>query len=73
MLEINCIVCVDVKYGIEKNNMISWKIIEDIQYFNKIITQNDYIDSKNSIIMGKNTYLSIGKELNNRYNYVLQQ
>lgn len=69
-MEVNCIIC-HSDGGISKNGVIPWHFIEDLQYFNKITTQTNFEKTKNAIVMGKNTFLSIGKVLPNRYNYVL--
>lgn len=72
-MEVNCIVCIDNNFGISKNNIIPWNFTEDLQYFNKITLHSNsfFSEDKNAIIMGKNTFLSIGKPLKNRYNYIL--
>jgi dihydrofolate reductase len=49
---------------IGKDNSLPWHISEDLKLFKKITTGN-------SIIMGKNTYDSIGKPLPNRHNFVI--
>jgi dihydrofolate reductase len=67
-MEVNCIIC-HSNYSV--SNIIPWHFAEDLKYFNKITTQTIFEDSKNAVIMGKNTFLSIGKILQNRYNYVL--
>ena len=61
---LSLIVAHDLNFGIGKNNLLPWKLEKDLQFFSKM--------TKNSIvIMGKNTYLSIGKPLKNRTNIVL--
>ena len=49
---------------IGRDNMIPWKIPEDLRYFNKLTT------GKN-IVMGRTTFTSIGHALPKRENYVL--
>lgn len=49
---------------IGNNNKIPWNIPEELQRFKKITTGN-------VVIMGKNTFLSIGRPLPNRQNIVL--
>ena len=54
--------------GIGYNNNLPWKIKEDLKHFSKLTTG----EVNNSIIMGKNTWLSIGsKPLPNRDNLIL--
>lgn len=47
-----------------KDNALLWSIPEDMRRFKELTTGH-------SVIMGKNTYLSIGKPLPNRHNIVL--
>lgn len=49
---------------IGNGNKIPWSIKEDLQFFKETTVGFP-------VIMGKNTFLSIGKPLVNRYNYVL--
>jgi dihydrofolate reductase len=49
---------------IGKDNKLPWHYPEDLQYFKKITTGQ-------IIVMGYNTYLSLGKPLPNRRNIVL--
>lgn len=64
----------DIIVAISKNNVIGnkgkipWNYSEDMKYFKQITTQSQY---KNIIIMGNNTWKSIGKVLPNRINIVL--
>ena len=51
---------------IGKNNQLLWHIPEDLKNFKKITTGK-------TVIMGKNTYESIGKPLPNRVNIVLSR
>ena len=54
--------------GIGKNNTLPWKIKEDLHYFSKVTKGN----GNNAIIMGRNTYESIGcKGLPGRDNLIL--
>ena len=62
--KIKLIVAFDEKYNIGKDNKLLWNIKEDLQLFKKF-TENQIV------IMGKNTYNSIGKPLPNRINVVL--
>lgn len=66
MLEVNCILYIDSNNSMPENNAIPQNK-EYLLYFNNITTQNDFINSKNSVIMDN----YIGKELDNMYNYIL--
>ncbi|MDE6894535.1 MAG: dihydrofolate reductase, partial [Malacoplasma sp.] len=59
-----CIWCEDLQRGIGKNNSIPWKIKEEMDFF-KNTTFNK------TVVMGKNTFLSIKKPLINRKNIVI--
>lgn len=58
------IVAVDRNLGIGCKNRLPWHYPEDLQYFKKMT-----LDS--TVVMGYNTYLSIGKPLPNRHNVVV--
>lgn len=58
--------CEDKKRGIGKDNKLPWNIKEDLKLF-KELTLN------NIVVMGKNTFLSIGKALPNRINIVISK
>ena len=62
--KIKLIVAFDEKYNIGKDNKLLWNIKEDLQLFKKF-TENKIV------VMGKNTYESIGKPLSNRINVLL--
>ena len=62
----NAIVCVDKNYGIGKDNNLLVHIPEDMKFF-----RNTTI--KNTIVMGRKTYESIGKALPNRRNIVISR
>ncbi len=64
MKSIKLIVAVDKYFGFSKNNSIPWHYSNDFKHF-KETTVNT------CVIMGKNTYLNIGKPLNNRINIVI--
>lgn len=51
---------------IGKNNGLPWRLPEDLKWFKKMTTGN-------VVIMGKNTYDSIGKPLPNRMNIVVSR
>nr|DAN63615.1 MAG TPA: DHFR protein [Herelleviridae sp.] len=63
-MKIKLIVAFDKKYNIGKDNKLLWNIKEDLQLF-KQLTENQIV------VMGRNTYDSIGKPLPNRINVVL--
>ena len=60
------IVAVGKNNEIGKNNQLLWHIPEDLKNFKKITTGK-------TVIMGKNTYESIGNPLPNRVNIVLSR
>lgn len=66
-MNINIIVAYCKNNGIGLNNQLPWHLPSDLKRFAKITKGS----GNNAIIMGKNTYLSIGKSLPNRYNIVL--
>ena len=61
------IVAVSKNYVIGNDNKIPWNYKEDMKYFKKITTSGE----KNVIVMGYNTWSSIGRVLPNRINIVL--
>lgn len=61
---LSIVVAVGKNLEIGKDNKLLWNIPEDLAHF-KSITQGK------TIIMGKNTYLSIGRALPNRKNVVI--
>jgi dihydrofolate reductase/thymidylate synthase len=58
-MEINLIVCTDLKGGISKNGVIPWKIKEDYDFFRDTITRKIH-NKSNIIIMGRKTYEQMG-------------
>ena len=60
------IVAVGKNNEIGKNNQLLWHIPEDLKNFKKITTGK-------MVIMGRNTYKSIGRALPNRTNIVLSR
>ena len=62
------ITCVDSKYGIGLNNTIPWRNTEEGKNDMKLFKN---ITEGNAIIMGYNTYKSIGQPLPNRINIVV--
>lgn len=63
------IVATDNNNGIGKNNTIPWYISEDLRRFSKLTRG----EGNNAIIMGRNTYESIGKALPGRFNIVMSR
>jgi dihydrofolate reductase len=61
---ISMITCMDKNRTIGLNNKLPWHLPADLKYFKQLTTNN-------VIIMGRNTYDSIGKPLPNRRNVVL--
>lgn len=66
MLMFSLIVAVGKNNEIGKNNQLLWHIPEDLKNFKKITTGK-------RVIMGRNTYKSIGRALPNRTNIVLSR
>lgn len=64
--KISLIVAFNEKYYIGKDNKLMWDIKEDLKLF-KEFTENKIV------IMGRNTYESIGKVLPNRINVILSR
>ena len=62
--KIKLIVAFDEKYNIGKNNKLLWNIPQDLKLFKKF-TENKIV------VMGRNTFESIGKCLPNRINVLL--
>lgn len=60
------IACVDKNFGLGLNNELLFHIEEDMKHF-KDLTMN------HTVIMGRKTFQSIGKALNNRRNIILSQ
>ena len=60
------VVAVGKNNEIGKNNQLLWNIPEDLKNFKKITTGK-------TVIMGRNTYKSIGRALPNRTNIVLSR
>ena len=66
-MNINIIVAYCKNRGIGLNNQMPWLIPEDLKRFAEITKGN----GNNAVIMGKNTYNSIGFKLAKRFNIVL--
>jgi dihydrofolate reductase len=65
-MNINIIVAASSNNCIGKQNKLPWHISNDLKYFKKLTTNH-------CIIMGRNTFESIGKPLPNRVNIVLSK
>jgi dihydrofolate reductase len=65
-MKISIIVAADLKNCIGKDNQLPWHLNNDLKNFKKITTNH-------CIIMGRNTFDSIGKPLPNRVNIVLSK
>lgn len=57
--------------GIAYGNQIPWHISADLKKFKKITTSCSSPDKQNAVIMGRNTWESIGRRLSNRLNIVV--
>ena len=68
-MKINIIVAIEENHGIGKNNTLPWNFRKDMKYFSNITKGNNH----NAVIMGRNTYESIGKILPKRYNIILSK
>lgn len=65
-MKINIIVAADKNNCIGRDNLLPWHLPSDLKYFKKLTTNH-------CIIMGRNTFDSIGKPLPNRVNIVLSK
>jgi len=72
-MKINVIMCLSNDSILGVNNDLYVKIGEDLKYFKHITSDNYYKDKPNVLIMGYNTYKSIGKPLPNRLNIVISR
>lgn len=62
--KMKAIVAIDRNWAIGKNNQLLFHIPEDMKFFKDVTTNN-------TVVMGRKTYESIGKELPNRNNIIL--
>tara|TARA_Y100000389_G_C17463570_1_gene523644 strand:+ start:2204 stop:2752 length:549 start_codon:yes stop_codon:yes gene_type:complete len=69
MTKINIIVAICKNNGIGINNKLPWYYSSDLKKFKTLTTGN----KRNAVIMGKNTYESINKNLPNRDNLILSK
>ncbi len=65
-MELIIVAAISENNVIGNNGKLPWNIPEELAFFKELT-------SDNPIIMGKNTFLSIGKPLSNRINYVLSR
>ena len=72
-MKLNIILCLTNDRILGVNNDLYVKIDEDMKYFRKITSDNYYKDKPNVLIMGYNTFKSIGKPLPNRLNIVISK
>ena len=72
-MKLNIICCVANDSIIGVNNDLYVKIKDDLKYFQKITSENYYKDKQNVLIMGYNTFKSIGKPLKDRINIVISK
>jgi dihydrofolate reductase len=69
---ISLIVAATTEYGIGKDNNLPWDIPEELNNFKRITSNVIDKSKKNSIIMGKNTWMSLpNKPLRNRLNIIV--
>ena len=68
-MQIRLIAATDEDMGIGKDNKIPWHNRSDLQHFARTTIGG----GKNAVLMGKNTYISIGKPLRDRVNIVLSK
>jgi thymidylate synthase len=67
---VSLIVAVDNNFGISRDNKIVWNYKEDYNFFIDT-TSRIYKEGKNVLIMGKNTWLTLPKQLPNRITIVV--
>ena len=72
-MKLNIIICLanDAILGVKNDLYV--KIKDDLKYFKKITSENYCNDKKNVVIMGYNTFKSIGKPLPDRINIVISK
>lgn len=64
IMPISIIVAMDKNKLIGKNNQLPWRLPADLAFFKKVTINN-------TVIMGRNTYESIGKPLTDRRNIII--
>ena len=72
-MKLNIILCLANDHILGVNNDLYVKLDDDLKYFRKITSDKYYKDKPNVLIMGYNTFKSIGKPLPNRYNIVISK
>ena len=72
-MKLNIICCIANDSIIGVNNDLYVKIKDDLKYFQKITSENYYKNKQNVLIMGYNTFKSIGKPLKDRINIVISK
>ena len=72
-MKLNIILCLANDHILGVNNDLYVKIDDDLKYFRKITSDKYYKDKPNVLIMGYNTFKSIGKPLPNRLNIVISK
>lgn len=70
-IKINLIFACTFDGGIGYNNRLPWKIPSELKKFKKITETTKDPSKQNAVIMGRNTWESIGYPLSNRLNIVL--
>ena len=71
-MNINIITAMSKNRGIGLNNVLPWNLKKDLKRFKKLTSDNS--NTKNAIIMGKNTWNSLPiKPLPNRSNFVISK
>jgi dihydrofolate reductase/thymidylate synthase len=68
---INLIFACTFDGGIGYNNSLPWNIPQELKKFRNITTNTKDATKQNAVIMGRKTWESIGKPLNNRLNIIL--
>lgn len=70
MVSLKCIAAICNEGGIGFNNKLPWGFIKkDLEHFKKLTRGR--LGSKNAVLMGTNTFLSLPKQLKNRDMFVL--
>lgn len=71
---VHCVVAVDKDYGIAKDNIIPWKISEDLTFFRSVTTSCRNNTKINVVLMGRKTWdhiPKIARPLKGRLNVVI--
>ncbi len=70
---ISIVAAIDNNNGYSKNKKLPWAISGDMNHFKTLTTNTIDKTKQNVLIMGKDTYLSMGHPLENRYNIVISK